>query len=382
MLVSKKVSLRPLFESTGGVHLTVYLANEGNIIDLKKQLKQVIKQSSELLNSVMSFEERSKFLEPITALLFDIKLLKQMKKNIGIFRNENSFRLLNIPMEVDYTFQVATSFHVKPLIKWLQNDQEFLFLGLTKESASLYLGNQESLTFVDSILFPEAFKDEELLNGRLSLREVKKHRIKEDEAFFWLNEWISRVTQNSKPILFLAGEKPLVEALNRNLKYKNVIKTPVSNTFIKDDLSRVCVLIRKTVKDRSKKLYEEALQEFRFAELDNRTCKNIFQISKAVVLGQVRKLIVTDELSVFGKIDKKSGEIKIHPFDLDHEDDDVLDDLAQMVLAQGGEVVVASRNEIPKGRPILAILDHDGEKLERSKGLRLRKQEMYYERFA
>ena len=114
---------------------------------------------------------------------------------------------------------------------------------------------------------------------------------------------------------------------------------------------------------------EKALLEFRFAEEGNRVRKNIFQISKAVVQGKVRKLIVTDEISIFGKIDYKSGGIAIHPFDQDHEDDCILDDLAQMVLSQGGEVVIAKRDEIPKGRPILAILDDSGLALDKTEEL-------------
>ena len=97
--------------------------------------------------------------------------------------------------------------------------------------------------------------------------------------------------------------------------------------------------------------------------------KNIFQISKAVVQGRVRKLIVTDEISIFGKIDRNSGGVAIHPLDLDHEDDCILDDLAQMVLSQGGEVVIAKRDEIPKGRPILAILDDEASSLEKTEDL-------------
>lgn len=108
--------------------------------------------------------------------------------------------------------------------------------------------------------------------------------------------------------------------------------------------------------------------EFRFAEEGNRSCKNIFQISKEVVQGRVRKLIVSDELSIFRKIDKKPGELAIHPFDLDHEDEDILYDLGQMVLSQVGEVIVASRNEIPKGRPILAISEDDDKELEKIEG--------------
>ncbi len=95
--------------------------------------------------------------------------------------------------------------------------------------------------------------------------------------------------------------------------------------------------------------------------------KNIFQIARAVVRGQVRKLVIMEDISIFGKIDRKSGGLAIHPFDQDHEDDDILDDLAQMVLSQGGEVIVAPRDQIPKGRPILAILEDDGTDLEYEK---------------
>lgn len=348
------MTLKPLLESVDGVHLTVYLVNRGNLIELKSQLREAIHQAREWLNPVLSLEERNKFLEPLDSLLTDLNIFKQMKGNIGIFRNQDSFRVLNIPVDVERTCQVATSFHVKPLLRWLQTDQEFLLLGLEADAAHLYLGSQNSFKLVDSILFPEAFKNK---------------KSKEDETFTWLNDWISQLTRVSKPKLFLAGEKSMVDGLNRSLHYKQAVKTPVAFFFNKSNVSDICLSIRKILKAESKETIEKALMEFRFAEENNRTRKNIFQISKAVVQGRVRKLIVSDELSIFGKIDKKSGGLAIHPFDLDHEDDDILDDLAQMVLSQGGEVVVASRNEIPKGRPILAILDDEGSQIEKTKNI-------------
>ena len=87
----------------------------------------------------------------------------------------------------------------------------------------------------------------------------------------------------------------------------------------------------------------------------NRT-KNIFHISKAVARGEVRKLMIASGTTVFGKIDDKSGSLAIHPYDLDHEDDDILDDLAQAVIAQGGEVIVADDDQMPQHRIAMAIL--------------------------
>jgi hypothetical protein len=357
MLTSKKATLKPILESENGVHLTAYLVNRGDLIDLKSQLKTVINEAYGWLNSAMSVDERKKFLEPLDALLIDARIFKQMKGNIGIFRTLDSFRVLNIPAEVEQGCQVATSFHVKPLLRWLQADQEFLLLGIEQDSAHLYQGSQDSFKLVDSILFPEFFKQKQAVDGYLSLKESRQQRIKDDETFVWLNEWITDLTKSSKPKLFIAGDKPRVVSLSRHLKYQNTVKTPVANSFVRHNVSEICTTVRKIIKAESQKWLEKALLEFRFAEEGNRTRKNIFQIARAVVQGKVRKLIVTDELNIFGKIDRKSGGLAIHPFDFDHEDDDILDDLAQMVLSQGGEVVIAKQNEIPKGRPILAILD-------------------------
>lgn len=354
MLTSKQTALKPILESKDGIHLTAYLVNRGDLPDLKIQLRKVITEAYEWLNTALSSEERNKFLEPLDSLLNDARIFKQMKGNIGIFRNDDSFRILNIPIEVEQSCQVATSFHVKPLLRWLQGDQEFLILGLKEDSAHLYLGSQYSFKLVDSILFPEYFK------------------MKETETFSWVNDWILELTKHSKPKLFLAGKPSLVQALCRSLSYTNAVKTPISNLFSKEDVGDLAQNIRKILKAASKLAIEKALLEFRFAEKGNRVQRNIFQISKAVVQGKVRKLVVTDEISIFGKIDHKSGGIAIHPFDQDHEDDCILDDLAQMVLSQGGEVVIAKRHEIPKGRPILAILEDDGLASEKTEEFRFK----------
>lgn len=356
MLTSKQTILKPLLESEDGVHLTAYIVNRGDQMDLKSQLKKVIGDSYEWLQSAISIEERKRFLEPLDDLMLDTRMFKQMKGNIGLFRTLDFFRVLNIPVDVEQSCHVATSFHVKPLLRWLQADREFVLLGMEEDSAHLYVGSQDSFKLVDSILFPD-------------LRETRQRKVKEDETFSWLNEWINDLTKTTKPKLFVAGEKSKVDGLNRHLRYKNMMKTPVANFFGQRNVSDICAIIRKQLKVESKNALEKSLLEFRFAEEGNRTRKNIFQISKAVVQGRVRKLIVTDELSIFGTIDRKTGGIAIHPYDLNHEDDCILDDLAQMVLSQGGEVIIAKRDEIPKGRPILAILDDDGLAIEKTEYL-------------
>lgn len=359
MLASKKTNLKPILESKNGVHLTSYLVNRGDLMEIKSQLRSTISEACEWLDTAMTIDERDKFLEPLNSLLNDGRIFKQMKGNIGIFRNEDMFRILNIPIDVKQSCQVASSFHVKPLLRWLQGDQEFLFLGLEKEAAHLYVGSQDTFKLIDSIRFPDFFKVRSSSYNYSKQKKARLAKLNESETFSWVNDWILGLTKQSNPKLFVAGDPLLVSALNRKIGYKNAVRSPISNSFQKNAANDAANAIRKILKEESRISFEKSLLEFRFAEESNKSKKNIFQVAKAVVQGKVRKLIVTDEVNIFGKIDRKTGGIAIHPFDQDHEDDCLLDDLAQMVLSQGGEVVIANRSEIPKGRPILAIIDDE-----------------------
>lgn len=358
MLNSKLRNLMPIISSAEGIHLSVYLVNRGDLMDLKYQLREALQESYECLTPILTIEERDKILQPLDQLLEDDKILKEMKSNIAIFRNQDLFRVVNVPVPVDRICQIATSFHVKPLLRWLQSDQDFLLLGIEKDSAHLYLGSQSSLRLIDSLVFPNSFRKVEVPAdesgaGYSSLQQDL------DDTFDCINRWIFQITKRTKPKLFLAGERHLVKSVLERLRYRNTVKVPAADTFSRHKAHRPCTSIRNLLKEESRILFEKALIEFQIADEDNRTRKNIFQIAKAVVRGEVKKLIVTDEISIFGKVDRSSGGLALHPYDLDHEDDDILDDLAQIVLSQGGEVVVASLKQIPNGRPILAILDDD-----------------------
>lgn len=347
MLSSKQQALRPLIESQDGVHLTSYLRQDRDLGAIKTQLRKIIDQAEDFLIDVMPADERKRFLEPLESLLKDAKILQRMPGNIGIFRNKDLFRILNIPIETVPSFHLASSFHIKPLLRWLQGDQEFLIMGIDQVCAHLYWGNQSQIKWLDSIQLPVHSERSEDQLAQINFR--------------WLDKWILEFTKTATPKLFIEGDPSIISTVLKDLKYKNTYQKPISASFDNIHINESCLAVRKILRKELEDTLEKTLLEFRLADLHKRAKKNLFQIAKAVVQGKVRKLVVTDELSIFGKIDHKSGGISIHPIDLDHEDDCLLDDLAQMVLNQGGEVIVASRNQIPNGRPILAILNHEGE---------------------
>lgn len=338
MVSTKKTALKNLLESKDGIHLTAYLDNSRGVAQLSGQVRETLQVATEFLKSTMRPGEIERFLEPIRKLGRDKTLLKGMKGNIGLFRTPNSFRVLNLPVPVEQICVVATSFHVKPLLRWMQVDRDFLLLGLDNRGATLYQGSQQAFRFLDCI-------------------SAGEERLRPEEVTLWMKEWLIDLTRDNRPRLFLAGPQDLTQEIGKDLSYDFIHPSPLSETFRHDGASTLCQSVREILLHEARRVLESALVEFYHAEDLKLGKRNIFQIAKAAIQGRVRKLIVADGINIFGKMDPQTGGLAIHPAGMDHEDDDLLDDLAQTVLAKGGEVIVAKRDEIPKGHPILAIVD-------------------------
>lgn len=348
MVVSKMNFVKSLIESRDGVHLTTYLENHGDLHALRAQMRGSIDYAYENLAPVMQAPMIGRLLDPLDKLFSEPDKLLQMKGNVGIFRNQAMFRILNIPVHVSSGCHVASSFHVKPLLKWLQTDQEFLLISVTRVSdaqieVSIYSGNRASFR-----------------QSAVSLFRLEQLEAKQGIEFESLQEALDVHQEYAAAKTFLCGERSLCEQVKANLTLANLDERFVGVVADAHSLEEICREIRVSMMLHARRKLESTLNEFILADLESRTSKNLFQIAQAVVKGRVRKLIVSDEVQIFGKIDRRSGGLAIHPFDLDHEDDDLLDDLAQMVLSKGGEVFVASKEEIPNGRPILAIYEDDG----------------------
>ena len=356
MTNQKEYGFSPLLKSKNGLHLTIYLKNTGGVKDLRHQIYKAIDQSYKYLTPAVPVIEHAKFLDPIRSLAKDSALLSGIKGNLGIFRSKDTFRIVSIPMDVEFTSIVATSFHVKPLLKWIQMDQEFLLLGIEDGCAQLYSGSMYSIDRRDTILFPEVLKAQSRGADDFDFRKNIIHRVKIDQTADWLNEWLHEVTLYSKRPLYLAGPDPLTSALAKKVNSQKLDLQVVRPFFSQHQLGSICSEIRSKIRQDVQNSIRLSFIEFFDAEFYNLGKRNLFQVAKAVCAGQVKKLIIADGIQIFGRLDTNTGSISIHNTDMDHEDDDILDDLAQQVLVKGGEVVVAPSDQIPKGRSALAIL--------------------------
>jgi hypothetical protein len=356
MIISDKNLLMPIVKSSGGVHLTAYVSNEYSASGLRRNIRKLLSTSKVLIAPHLSSKEMNSFLAPIQRLIEDVQFFKKFKSDIGIFLTKDYFQVINVPIGIENLCVVSSTFHVKPLLKWMQSDRDFLFLGFGESSVSLYQGNLNSMNYIDTVIFPEARKvllDKKETNTSSVL---KMKRIISLGAVEWLDDWVQVLTLESRPPLFIAGDKELTGNFIKDVNYENLRKNSLWYSFDESQEADIFSKIRAILGAEIKINDEKNLKEIALAEKMKLTTDNIFQIAKAAILGNVEKIFIADDINIFGIMNRNTGNLVLHSEQKNLFDDDLLDDLAQEVLSHGGEVVLASRRNIPNGSPVLAIL--------------------------
>jgi hypothetical protein len=243
MIVNNRMIIRRLLDSRNGTHLTAYLSlNDLEAATLPEQIRLVLKRATGLLDSAMSADEKDEFLRPVRQLLNSHSTLALMQGNIGLFRTRDSFHVLRLPIEVRTSCVVASSFYVKPLLKWLQMDQRFLLLGLDENEAQLYSCNQHSYSKLDSFVY----RDSGLIVNSLvkgPRRLTPSQRIR--PLIMSVHEWLDQLTKTDKPKLFVAGERHLTDVFIRARHYRNIDRNPVWSSFSANQIPLIVNVIRK-----------------------------------------------------------------------------------------------------------------------------------------
>lgn len=360
MFAYKTEKFKPLLESSEGVHFTSYIENKNDIHDMKYQLDESINLAKEYLSDIMSDEDIDGFISPIEALRNKTDTLKKLNKNLALFRTKNSFRVMNVPVPVDTFTVVANSFHVKPLIKWMQTDREFLLLGLDDQFIHFYKGTLHTIEKWEQIPYPESILESLPEGGFKNIKDSKTRSSKIQETMEWVCDRVLDITFQTPAKVHLVAEQMFLNALQniRNSKYL-FEKKPIATEFNQHIILDVLNEIRSRIRKETRKEFQKQLVEFYYAEVLKTSKKNIYEIAKAAIQGKVKKLLVAEGVRIFGKLNKKTGDISLHPNQIDHEDDDILDDLAQEVLARNGKVIVANKNDIPNERTVLALVEDD-----------------------
>lgn len=258
-----------------------------------------------------------------------------------------------LPVPVPELAVVASTFHTKPLLSYLARDRHFFVLALSERTARLYevspLGAQEA----SDARLPSRF--EESLRGTAAVTGGRKDRLA--RYFEAVDERLCSFLRDREAPLVLAGVGTHHRVYRRVTRYPHVLDVGVEGNadhLRPDDIHRLAWPI---VAEEEAHREASAAAQYVAARSSGKTSGDLADVARAVVEGRVRVLLHAEGAHVWGHLDRSTGECHLDRAGRTNgfARADIIDDLCELTLLRGGDVVEVAPVRMPSASPVAAI---------------------------
>jgi hypothetical protein len=337
------------------------------------RLRNLLRQAEERLPEG---PQRATLIEPLVDAARaddERRLARGPARGLALFRSAALFARHWLPVTVPEKVVVADTFHVRPLLRFLQDDQRYYVLALSQHHVALYEGTAYSLEPVEVAGLPASL-DEAGLGPRegpvfLQLRRAGRGRTtfhghggpetahKGDLPRFFraVDRALWPRLRGERAPLILAGVAahwPVYRAVSR---YPHVAAVGIEGNAA--DLGagelreRAAGHAREIVHARD----ERVLRDFARARRKGLGAVGVEAVAAHAARGRVRLLLLPGGVPVWGSLDVVSGRVTRSDGPVENKDD-VLDDVAELVLRRGGDVLAVPAERMPDGSEAAALL--------------------------
>jgi hypothetical protein len=341
------------------------------------RFRNLVREVEESLLKKYPQAETDALLQPFAGLAEDRDFWHHAQDGLAVLAANDLFRVYRIQRTVPEFAVVADTFHRKPLFRILQSADRYHVLALTRNEAKLFEGNRDALDEVD---LPESFPrtltqalGSELTDphhtvasyagaGRTYNAMHHGHGGKESEVEIDTERFFRAVDRAVTEEYSKPTKLPLILATLP--EHRGEFEKVTHNTFLMKAGPDVHpdALTTDELRQEAWKIVEvKYLERLRALVEDYGTARanalgddDPKEIAKALAAGRVRMLIVDADRRSPGRVDLEIGGIESESID-DPGVDDLFDDLAEITLAKGGEVVVVPAERMPTDTGAAAI---------------------------
>ncbi|MCC7001687.1 MAG: hypothetical protein IT357_06000 [Gemmatimonadaceae bacterium] len=360
-----------------GPCLSIYLATarrfpeqKQNPVQFRNQLRE-IEQSLAALETPMTEPARDALLAPLHDLLLNERFWKHTLDGLAVLRAPDFFKVYKLQRAVPSRSIVAESFHIKPLLRVLQSADRFEVLCLTRDNVRLFQGTQDALDEVElDATVPRSLTDalgDELTEPHSAARTVTASTAgssgsavhygsgsKSDEVDKDTERYFRVIDRAIFDTHSRVSARPLVLAALP--EYHAAFRAASHNPYLVAQAiaGNPDALSVDELRARAWKIVGPAFESGVQSLLDayhaglprGLASDDLSDVAIAALGGRVKTLLVDADRTVSGSVDAATGRVSLRDI-ADPTTDDVLDDLAELVLRMGGDVMVVPRERMP-----------------------------------
>lgn len=337
--------------------------------------KNLLKDLETSLESVEDGELKNKLMKPFYELQEDLEFWNHTLDGLAILASRDRCIIYKLHVPVEPLAVVAHSFHLKPLIAAFQSVENFQLLVLARQSFSLYEGNQNEmaeLTLPEKS--PRTMQDalgHQLTPGHLTFGsydgaggtpmyhghdDAQSEIEKDTERYFRVvDDYVKENFSNESHLPLVLVSLPEHHALfHRVSKNSQLMAESIAASAEDLDKDEVRKKAHELITHLQRKKIDELKEKFASANAAKLATTDLVLTAKAAIEGRVGTLLLQSNYIEGGTIDRQTGNITRGDLTKPYYDD-ILDDLAQLVIDMGGEVMMLKAEDMPGDSGLAAI---------------------------
>lgn len=291
---------------------------------------------------------------------------------LAVFAAPGFLRHWRVAMEVPERVVVSDTFHVRPLIRYLQSERRWYVLSLTAGAATFFEGTPRGLTVKEADGMPRTPEEADIAArekpglsshssgaGRQVIHGSSEPRSDREDVARWfraVDQAICTQLRDEHSPLVLAGASRLQSAYRAVSRYAYIARDGVEGNFGRAKPEAIFERAAPIAAAALLASETQAVGEYQRLNGAQRSSDDLETVAAASVEGRVRRLLIARGRTVRGVFDRTTGVVKKRAAREDAFGDDVLDDVAGAVLARGGEVLVVEKERMPTRSPVAAVL--------------------------
>ncbi|GJQ59154.1 MAG: hypothetical protein D8M57_07075 [Candidatus Scalindua sp. AMX11] len=338
------------------------------------RFRNLLRELEESLRREYSTRDVRPLIEPFERLAEDSEFWRMRTLDgLAVLAAPDFFRVYRFQRPVPELAVVADSFHIKPLVRLLQSADGYYVLSLDRQQIRLFEGNRDRLDEVE--LAPgvprtsaEAQGEEDrerhfstwspggdsgsILYGKGSQSEI----VDADAERFFRALDHAILEQYSRP----SGRPLLLAALPEN---QSLFRRLSRNPLLLDEEIDINpnALSLEELRDRAWQAVEPhyltrlsgLIESFKAMSAHELGDADLERVARSAVAGRVKTLLIDADRHIPGRFDAMTGEITYDDLS-DPAVGDLLDDLGQIVLKLGGQIVIVPAERMPTDTGIAA----------------------------
>ncbi len=335
------------------------------------RFKNIVDEVKRKLEAVINPRAVPRLVEPFAPYLGS-EFWRDSLDGLAVFAAPGFLRHWRVAMELPERVIVSDTFHVRPLIRYLQSERRWCVLSLTAGAASFFEGTPSGLSAKDVEGMPGTPEEADIAGhekpglsshsaggGRRVFHASGEPRSAREDVARWfraVDQAICAQLRDEHSPLVLAGAARLQSAYRAVSRYSYIAPEGVEGNFGRAKPDAIHERAAPIADAALKASESQAVEEYQRLNGAQRSSDDLEIVAAAAVAGRVRRLLIARGRIVRGVFDRVTGEVRKRAAREDAFGDDVLDDLAGAVLARGGEVLVVERQRMPTKSPVAAVL--------------------------